>query len=68
MQLAEYVMALYGRLSELASAARAFEEVMDPPGYQTVYPPYELRPSRPQKPVCDAPPPEIKRTELVLQP
>lgn len=36
-QLAEYVLALYGRLSELVSAAQVFEEATDPPGYQTIY-------------------------------
>jgi hypothetical protein len=64
-QLAEYTLALYGRLSELASAAAVFEEATDPPGYQTVYPPYNLRPKRPQKPVSDAAPPVVNRRELV---
>jgi hypothetical protein len=55
-----------GVFSELASAAAVFEEAMDPPGYQTIYPPYNLRPKRSQKPVGDAPP--INRRELVVQP
>jgi hypothetical protein len=68
-QLAEYVLALYGRLSELASAAAMFEEATDPPGFQTVYGPYKER-NRPQKPVSVAPPVNRtdSRTELVLQP
>jgi hypothetical protein len=70
-QLSEFVLALYGRLSELASAARAFEEATaDSSGFEKVYPPYHLRPQRPQKPVGDAPPLEtgpslIRQSDLI---
>jgi hypothetical protein len=58
-QLAEYALAMCGRLSEAASAMQAIENAAAPKGSISVYGPYR-DPERPVKPVVSGPPPVLR--------